>query len=101
MVDGFGFPFRFVNQKAVRLDTSSEAYKAQLLASAVNTQVGELPLTPDFGSRIAPFSGLDMGDFLATVSTYIQSVGIKNITQKINSDQSVSLSIQFVINEDQ
>lgn len=100
MVDGFAFPFRFASQRVSRLDTNSDAYKAQLIAAAIYTQVGELPLMPDFGSRIGPFSGLDMGDFLSTTATYIQSVSVSNITQTTNQDQTVSLSIQFTVNED-
>lgn len=98
-MDGFSFPFRFVNQRALKISTSSDAYKAQLIAAAIYTQIGELPLTPDFGSRIAAFSSLDMGDFLVTLASYVQDVSITSIEQTMNSDQTVSLSIQYKVNE--
>ena len=98
-MDGFSHPFRFVNQRPARLNTDSEAYKAQLVASALLTQIKELPITPDFGSTISPFSSMDMGNFIATVSSYIPAVALTKIEQKVNSDQTISLSIEFSMEE--
>lgn len=64
------------------------------------TQIKELPITPDFGSTISPFSSLDMGNFVATVSSYIPTVSLTKIEQTINSDQTISLRIEFSMEEE-
>lgn len=99
-MDAFSFPFRFVNQKAARLDSSSEEYLAQLIGSAIQTHPGELPLLLDFGINEPEFSTFDSDGLLNTVSSYIPSVSIDNIEQIVNADQTISISVQFSIVEE-
>lgn len=98
-MDALAFPFRFVAQRAVRVDDASEYFAAQMIAAAVRTQLGELPITVDFGSKDSAFSSFDEGNLLRTISQYTDNIIIDSISKKIKPNQTVSVEIEFSLSE--
>jgi hypothetical protein len=98
-MDAFSFPFRFAAGHAVMVDDASEAYQAQLIAAAIQTQKFELKITPDFGSSDIEFRGFDEANFVRTVSNFIPTCRIDEIEQVIGRDEKVAISVKFIVIE--
>lgn len=94
-MDALAYPFRFVAQRAARLNDTSEEFAAQLVASAIQTQYGEMPITRDFGSYSAEFDSFDESNLYRTVSNYFANIVVENVIQTINKDQTVSVTVEF------
>jgi hypothetical protein len=99
-VDALAFPFRFVANRAVRVDDASEEFAAQMIASIIQTRLGELPITVDFGTVDPVFSVFDEGNLIRTVSNYTENIIIDNVFKKVNADHSISVSVEFSLSEE-
>lgn len=96
-MDALAFPLRFVNQRPVRLDGNSEEYAAQMVASAIQTQFRELPITVDYGCHSAEFDAFDEANLYRTVANYFPGIIIDNVIQAVNKDETVSITVEFSI----
>lgn len=99
-MDALAFPFRFVAQRAVRVDDASELFAAQMIAAAIQTKLGELPITVDFGSNDSAFISFDEGNLLRTIANYTDNIIIDDIKRNINADQTISVTVEFSLTEE-
>lgn len=99
-MDALAFPFRFVAQRAVRVDDASERFAAQLIAAAVQTKLGELPITVDFGSSDSTFMAFDEGNLLRTIANYTDNIVIDDIKRTVNADHTIAVTVEFSLTEE-
>lgn len=97
-MDSFSYPFRFAGGKVVKVDDQTDQYAAQIVAAAIKTAPGELPITSDFGSKAAEFSSLDTTGLLYSVSTYHPTITIDSIVEDVAEDVN-SITIGFTRQE--
>lgn len=94
-MDALSFPFRFSGGRAVRIDDASEEYAAQLISSAVQTSIGELPIRPQFGSLSAEFSQFDQAGLLLSVANNYPRILIDSIDRQVEDDGRIAVRINF------
>lgn len=94
-MDTLAFPFRFSGGRAARLDDQSEEFAAQFIATAIQTRIGELPISYDFGCIEAEFNTFDTANFLLTVSNYAPGIRITDINKVITTNEKVQISVKF------
>ena len=94
-MDAFAFPFRFSSGNVVKLDTASDEYIAQKVASIVSTAAGELPLKPYFGTREPEFSDFDVSGLYYTAALYFPEVKIGSVRQLTENTGQLLVEVQF------
>jgi hypothetical protein len=93
--------FRFNRGRAVTVDSQSDAYVAQKVASAASTRNGELPLLPLFGTEDPEFSEFDAGGMYYTCAVYFPEVKITEIQERISDSGRSEISVRFdILRED-
>lgn len=88
-------PFRFVGGRVVHNDDTTEHFAAQRIAAAIMTSVGELPVTPLFGSVDPEFMSFDIAAFLVTASNHLDGIIIDDVTQTISPDGTPKVLVKF------
>lgn len=95
MEKALAFPFRFNRGSADQVDTESDAWAAQRIASVARTHVGELPLRPTFGTIEPEFFTFDRGGLMLNVGSYFYDIFVEDVIEKWNPDQSLTIEIPF------
>lgn len=98
-MQAFAFPFRFRNGGAVSVDTASEEYAAQKIASAARTVYGELVNHVAFGVRNPTFGShdeFDVAGLLSTVANHYADVVITNVRQAVDVEGRPIVDIEFI-----
>lgn len=93
-MDSFSHPFRFTFGAAPVVDEDSDAFAAQIIAAAVKTAIGELPITTDFGSLPAEFFRLDTAGVVYSLSKYHPRIVINAIGESLEESKAQIL-IEF------
>lgn len=94
-MEAFSFPFRFVNGRVPTIDTLSDQYGAQKISSIIQTNIGELQITPSFGTDPAEFDQFDVGNLTYDAARYFPELSIEKITEVLNVDESISIQVEF------
>lgn len=77
------------------IDTSTDQYAAQIIASIIQTELGDLNITPQFGTDPAEFDQFDVANLTYDIARYFPQIQIEKITEVINGDGSVSVQVAF------
>lgn len=77
------------------IDTSTDQYAAQIIASIIQTELGDLSITPQFGTDPAEFDQFDVANLTYDIARYFPQIQIEKITEVINGDGSVSVQVAF------
>lgn len=77
------------------IDTSTDQYAAQIIASIIQTELGDLNITPQFGTDPAEFDQFDVANLTYDIARYFPQIQIEKITEVINGDGSVSVEVSF------
>ena len=94
-MDAFSFPFRFVRGRIPVLDTTSDQYAAQKISSIIQTEIGELPITPLYGLDPAEFDQFDVASLTYGVARYFPEIQLQTITEDIKGDGTVNIKVEF------
>ena len=93
-MDSLSHPFRFAAGRAVSVVEDSDEFAAQMVASAVKTALGELPVTTDFGSLPAEFSRLDTAGVIYSLSKYHPTIVVGSIRNTI-AEAEIRVVVEF------
>ena len=93
-MDSFAHPFRFSGGKVVKVDDQTDQFAAQIVAAAIKTEPGEMPVTTDFGSRAAEFGSIDTTGLLYSLSAYHPGITIDSVSEVVEEDRRV-VSVEF------
>ena len=96
-MEALSFPFRFKRGHAVTLDSTSEPYAAQRVASVISTRVGELPLLPAFGIDDPEFDEFDSAGLYSTCASHFPEILITDIFESVTPDGRVLIDVSFDI----
>ena len=94
-MEAFSFPFRFVNGRVAVVDTQTDAYAAQKIASIIQTDIGELVITPTFGTDPAEFDQFDLANLTYDVARYFPEITIEIVREVLKEDGTVSVEVVF------
>ena len=83
-MQAFAHPFRFQGYKIVKVDTESDAYAAQMVAAAVQTGKGELPLNGSFGTDSPEFGAIDYSGLIYTITAFHPEITVTAVTQEVD-----------------
>lgn len=96
-MDALAFPFRFTAGRAVTLDSASDEYVAQKVASIASTKTGELSLKPFFGTRDPEFSEFDVSGLYYTAALYFPEIQIGGVKQLTDNTGQLLVEIAFKV----
>ncbi len=94
-MNAFSFPFRFVRGRVPVIDTTTDQYSAQIISSIIQTEIGELQITPSFGTDPAEFDQFDVANLTYDVARYFPQIEIESISQVDKEDGTVSVQVAF------
>jgi hypothetical protein len=94
-MQAFSFPFRFAKGRVPSIDTASDQYAAQEIASIIQTEIGELLITPSFGTDPAEFDQFDIANLTFDVARYFPQIDLESITEAIEEDGTFSVQVSF------
>ena len=77
------------------IDTTTDQYSAQIISSIIQTEIGELQITPSFGTDPAEFDQFDVANLTYDVARYFPDIGIETISQFVEEDGTVSVQVAF------
>jgi len=97
-MDSFAHPFRFSGGKVVKVDDQTDAFAAQVIAAALKTEPGELPITDDFGCEAAEFMTIDSSGLIYSMSAYHPTITIDSIREEV-LDSERRVAVEFTRQE--
>ena len=77
------------------LDTTSDQYAAQKISSIIQTEIGELPITPLYGLDPAEFDQFDVASLTYGVARSFPEIQLQTITEDIKGDGTVNIKVEF------
>lgn len=89
------FPFRIAGGKAVHVEESSDAGRAEMLAVLLSTRIGERPMVPGYGVTDPTFDELDAGEVAAGVALYGPAVVITGVDTVFTDAASMDVTVSF------
>lgn len=94
-MNAFSFPFKFVNGRVPSIDTTTDRYAAQKISSVIQTEIGELLITPSFGTDPAEFDQFDVANLTYDVARYFPEIEIQSISQDVVADGTLKVQVAF------
>lgn len=94
-MEAFSYPFRFMNGSVVTIDTTTDQYAAQEIASVIQTEIGELLITPTFGIDSPAFDIFDSANLSYNVARHFPDIQLDSITESVAEDGSVKIEVGF------
>lgn len=88
-MDSLAHPFRFSGGRAPVIDDETDAFAAQIIASAIKTMPGELVNTPDFGSYPSEFSKMDTAGLTYSITQYHPTISIDDLQETIKDSETL------------
>lgn len=94
-MDCLSFPIKFSSGQIKTLQRGSFEYYRQILTLSILTEIGEHPITPDFGVLDPAFISIEPADFILNAARYLPEVEITNINPNLRNDGSLSVEFDF------
>ena len=99
-MDALKFPFKIKNGKIPKIDDATDEYAAQCIMTAIKTGLGELLITPQFGTNSPEFVGFDEFGLYATTSTYFADIRVEEFTLLAGDNGAVNVKVEFSRSEE-
>ena len=96
-MDCFSFPIKFSGGRIKTLPQGSYDYYRQILTLALLTEVGEHPLTPDFGVLDPTFMTIEPLDFVLNAARFVPEVQVTSVVPSLRQDGSLNVEFDFQI----
>jgi hypothetical protein len=94
-MDCFSFPIKFSSGRLKTLTQGDYNYYRQILTLALLTEVGEHPITPDFGVLDPTFISIEPIDFVLNAARFLPEVEILGINPSLTEDGSMNVEFDF------
>lgn len=94
-MDCLAFPIKFSAGRVKTLPMGSFEYYRQILSMSILTEVGEHPITPDFGVLDPSFISIEPVDFILNAARFLPEVEITNINPTFRNDGGLSVEFDF------
>ncbi len=77
------------------IDTTTDQYAAQIISSIIQTEIGELQITPSFGTDPAEFDQFDVANLTYDIARYFSEIEIEGISQVVKEDGTLVVQVAF------
>jgi hypothetical protein len=94
-MDCFAFPIKFSSGRVQSLTYGSYEYYRQMLTLSILTELGEHPITPDFGIFDPSFIPVEPNDFILNAARFIPEIEITGINVENKIDGSINVEFSF------
>lgn len=94
-MDCLSFPIKFSAGTIKTLPQGSYEYYRQILTLSILTEVGEHPITPDFGVLDPTFISIEPIDFILNSARFLPEVEITNMNPSLRQDGSMNVEFDF------
>lgn len=94
-MDCLSFPIKFTAGRIKTLPRGSFEYYRQILTLSILTEVGEHPITPDFGVLDPTFISIEPIDFILNAARFLPEIEITNMNPTLREDGSLSIEFDF------